>query len=264
MSGSAAAAPPPGDEAGVKVEIQLRWLLVLASCVVLFFLRGHRVALSIYVAVVTLGIALFVFWLPKRVAAAEQRFTREMLRSLSKGDHAALDRAARRQWLIRRFGRPHLIPEGRALAAGAAGNHEAERAFYLEAVRSAPPEERVRLEVNLAAAELATKHYDEAEGRYRAALRRRPDFTVAMAGLGRVLVAKNEELGEAVSLLRRALELSDARERPMLQLALAEALVRSGQPGWEPLLAEARAGGVPSEEADRVEALASSQSAMRG
>ncbi len=248
----------------MKVEIQLRWVLILASCVVLFLLRGNRLAISIYVTVVTLGIALYVFWLPRRVAAAEQKFTRELLRFLSKGDHQALDRAARKAWLIRRFGRAHLIPEGRALAAGAAGDHEAERAFYLEAVRNAPPEERVRLEVNLAAAELATKHYDEAEGRYRAALRRRPDFTVAMAGLGRVLVAKNEELGEAVTLLRRALELSDARERSLLQLTLAEALVRSGQSGWEPLLSEARDGGVSPDEADRVAALASSQSAMRG
>jgi tetratricopeptide (TPR) repeat protein len=249
----------------VKVEIQYRWLLVLASCVVLFLLRDHRLALTIYVAAVTVGIALFLFWLPRRVVVAESRFLREMLRLLAKGDHAALDRVARRQWLIRRFGRPHLIPECRALAAGAAGDHETERRLYLEAVRAAPPEERVRLEVNLAGAELATRHLDEAEGRYRAALHRRPDFTVAMAGLGRVLVAKGEELDEAATLLKRALELSDPRERPLLQLALAEALLRSGQPGWESLLSEARASGsLPAAELERVETLASSQSATRG
>lgn len=249
----------------MKVEFKLRWLLLLASCVILFLLRGNRLLLTLYVMTVVIGLVLFMVWLPRLVNAAEQRFTRDMLRYLAKGDTAGLEQAASRQWLIRKFGRQHLVPECLALAAGAAGDHEKERRLYLEAVQSAPPEERVRLEVNLAAAELTTGHLDEAEGRYRAALRRRPDFTVAMAGLGRTLVAKGEELGEAVALLNRALELSDPRERPTLQLALAEALLRSDQPGWPALLSAAReAGTADAASLSRVEALASSHAATRG
>lgn len=249
----------------MKVEIHRRWVLLFASCVVLLILREHRLLLTLYVAVVVAGLLLYAFWLPRRVAAAETRFHREALRLLASGDHDGLRALAGRQWLLRRFGRPHVIPHGLALAAGAAGDREAERRHYLEALRSAPGDERTRIELNLAGAELATGHLDAAEGRYRAVLRRRPDLSVAVAGLGRVLLAKGESLDEAADLLRRAVEASDARERPALQLALAEALVRSGQTGWETLLEAARASGaVSADEVSRVEVLASSQSATRG
>ncbi|MGK0360535.1 MAG: putative membrane protein, partial [Bradymonadia bacterium] len=94
-----------------KVEFQLRWVLLLASAAVLYTLRNHRLLLAIYVAVVIIGAVLYAVWLPKRALSAEKKFSREAMRLLSKDDFGSLDGLARKQWLIRRFGRRFIIPD---------------------------------------------------------------------------------------------------------------------------------------------------------
>ncbi|MCB9547089.1 MAG: hypothetical protein H6706_14750 [Myxococcales bacterium] len=248
----------------MKVEVQYRWLLLLGSAGVLYTLRNHRIALAIYVAAVVIGVALYAFWLPRRVAIAERRFSRDALKHLTLNDFSGLDALARRQWLIRRFGRRHLVPDTLAVAAAASGNHGAARSLFLEALQTAPADERLRIELNLASSEQKLGELSAAEGRLRSILARRPGLGAAQASLGRVLVTRGEELGEAAALLEAAAESCDPRELPAVHLARAEALARSGQPGADAALASARAAGAPEAELERVGRLASSQSATRG
>lgn len=248
----------------MKVEIQLRWLALLASVAILFVLRHHKVLLAVYVGLVLAALVLYVVWLPRRLAVAEKRFNREALRLLAADDFPALSALADRQWLLRRFGRRHVVPDTLALAASASGNHEAARALYLQALEHAPPDDRPRIELNLARAEIETGRLDAAEGRLRGVLGLRPRMGPALASLARVLLRKGEELEEAVDLLKQALDTCDPRELPTLRVSLAEARLRLGQAGWTDELTAAQASGAPAEEVARVEALARSQSATSG
>jgi tetratricopeptide (TPR) repeat protein len=255
----------PTSAAAPRVEVNYRWLLLLASIVPVLLLRGHRTGLLIYSGVVSVALLALLLWLPRRVADAERRFTRDALRLLSARDPAALEALAARQWLLRTFGRKHVIPETLGLAAAAAGDHELARARYAEALAVAAADERLRIEVNLAGEEFATARFTEAEGRYRAVLRRRPDLSIALANLGRLLVRRaddgaesRETLVEAAEVLERALPLADAREQVALRLLLAEALVRTRAPRsrWEGVLARAVSDGAEPAAIQRVEALA--------
>jgi tetratricopeptide (TPR) repeat protein len=253
-----AAAPP-------RVEVNYRWLLLLASVVPVLVLRGHRTGLLIYSGVLSFALLTLVVWLPRRVADAERRFTRDALRRLSMGDHTGLEALAARQWLLRTFGRKHVIPETLGLSAAAAGDHELARQRYAVALSVAPTDERLRIEVNLAGEELATERWTEAEGRYRMVLRRRPDLSIALANLGRILVRRADEgaearetLNEAVDVLERALPLADSREQTALRLLLAEALirVRAPQARWQTVLERAVSEGADAAAVSRLEGLA--------
>lgn len=235
-----------------RVEVNVRWMLVLLSVVPFLVLRSHRAALVGYCIALSVLLVALLIWLPRRLADAERRFTREALRRLAMRDFAGVETLAAQQRLLSTFGRRHLIPETLGLAASASGQHEVARQRYAEALAVAAPDERLRLEVNLAGEELATGRLGEAEGRYRTVLRRRPDLPLALANLGRILVRREaapgedaESFVEAVDLLRRALPLSDARDVPGLRLALVEALQRSRAPRaeWLDELERARAVG---------------------
>lgn len=247
----------------MKVEFQLRWVLLLASAGVLYTLRNHIVLLAIYVGLVIAGVLLYALWLPRRVRVAEKRFSREALRFLAKDDLAGLDALAKRQWLVRRFGRAFIIPDTLAMAASATGEHALARALYLEAGRTAPAEERLRIDLNLARSELALGEYDTAEGRLRAVLARRPKLAQAQGLLGTVLVRKGESPREAARLLESAVEACDPRERLDLHLAWIEALVQSGQ-SVESARSAAKAAGASDEALADLTRRSSSQSATRG
>lgn len=246
-----------------KLEFQPRWILLLASAGVLYTLRNHRLLLAIYVGVVIVGVALYAFWLPRQVHRAEKRFSREALRLLARDDLQGLDGLARRQWLIRRFGRKYLIPDTLAMAASAAEEHSLARQFYLEAMRDAPPDERMRIELNLARSEHELGQLDTAEGRLRSVLARRPALSQAQGQLGQILVAKGESLAEAAELLTVAVEACDPRMMAALQLARAEALARTGQASASALSAAASAG-AGAGDIERVRRLSKSQSVTRG
>jgi tetratricopeptide (TPR) repeat protein len=246
-----------------KVEFQPRWILLLLSAGVLYTLRNHRLLLAIYVGLVIIGVLLYALWLPRRVQLAEKRFSREALRLLARDDLAGLDGLAKRQWLIRRFGRKYLIPDTLAMAASAADEHAMARQLYLEAMRDAPPDERMRIELNLARSEHVLGQLDTAEGRLRSLLARRPALSQAQGQLGQILVAKGESLSEAAELLNVAVEACDPRMMAALQLARAEALARTGQASDSALSAAASAGADEAEVA-RVKRLSRSQSATRG
>lgn len=248
----------------MKVEFQLRWLWLLASAGVLYALRHHRILLALYVALVIIGVALFVFWLPRQVVHAERKFSRDALKHLTLNDFRGLDALAKRQWLLRRMGRKHVIADTLAVAAAATGEHATARILFTEALQTAPPNERLRIELNLAAAEEKLGELASAEGRLRSILARRPGIGQAQALLGRILLKKGEELAEAATLLGLAAETCDPRELANVHLGRAEALARSGQPGVEGALAAARAAGASPEAIEQAERRAKSQSAIRG
>ncbi len=212
-----------------QVRFQLRWLLLLISVVVLVLLRDDRLALALYVGAVVLSVAAWVLMVPRRVAEAERRFHREALRCLANDDYPGLATLADRQWLLKRFGRKHVLPDTLGLAAAASGDHAVARRLYLEALGHAPPDERARIELNLAGEEMALGLLDAAEGRYRSVLARRPDQSIALANLGRILLQKGEELTEAAGLLRRAAPLADPREADELRALADEAEARAGR-----------------------------------
>jgi len=240
----------------VKVEVQYRWLLLLASAALLYVLRHNRLLLAIYVAVVVVGVALFVLWLPRHLHTVERRFSRDALKLLTVNDFSGLDALAKRQWLLRRFGRRHVVPDTLGVAAAAIGEHKSARTLFTEALQSAPPEERLRIELNLAAAEEKLGELASAEGRLRAILARRPKLGQAQALLGRILVAKGEELGEAAELLAQAAETCDPRELGVVHLARADALIRAGKPGAAGALAAARAAGADPKAIEKLETAA--------
>lgn len=244
----------PAGEGGL--EINLKWLWLPASLAILFVLRHRVVWLSLYVVAVIGFIALWFVVLPRRALAAERIFHRDALRCLATEDLDGLDRLIAGQWLIRRFGRPHVLPDTRGLAAGARGDHEAAWRLYTEALAHAPPEERPRIELNLAAEEFATGRYESAEGRYRAALARRPDLNPARINLARLLVVQGQSLREAARLAREALDGCDRREKAEVTCLRAEALARLGDRGWREALEDAREAGADEPELERIAALA--------
>ncbi len=238
-----------------RVQFQLRWFLLTCSLVVLVFLRNERNLLTAYVCVVV-GVLLGYAWLVPRITAqAERRFSRDALQLLAQGRPEEVQALAGRQRAVRWFGRKHLVPDVLGMAASAAGDHEGARKAFLEALRHAPPEERMRIEMNLAAEEMATGRDESAEGRYRALLVRRPALAPALANLGRVLLRGGGAPGEAASLLRRAMDVCDPRDMPNLHADLAEALARAGNPDWRAALAAAREAGVETSRLAQIEAL---------
>lgn len=252
------------SSAAPRVEVNFRWLLVLLSIVPFLLLRGHRAALLGYCIGLSVLLVVLLLWLPRRVADAERRFSRDALRLLSMRDFAGVEALAKAQRLLTAFGRRHILPETLGLAAAAAGRHEEACAHYTAALAAAPPDERLRIEVNLAGEELTTGRLPEAEGRYRTVLRRRPDLGLALANLGRLLVLRardpdghnpSQDAAEAVELLRRALPLADSREQSGLHLALVEALQRSRarRDEWMEALSRAREAGADAEAADLLE-----------
>ena len=244
----------------MKVQLHPKWLFVLGSTLLVVMLREHRLLMTVYVGLFLLGTLLYVFWLPFRVAAAERRFGRESLKLLATQDFEGLDQLVRTQWLIRKLGRRHLLPNALALAASAAGRHDAARALFLRALRDAPPEERTQIELNLGTEELALAHWVAAEGRFRAVLRRRPDLGLAQSGLAKALLERGEQLDEAAELLGDALTMADPAEAAILQICLAEALLRSGEPSWADALEEARHAGADARDIARIEEMHAAQS----
>lgn len=231
----------------MKVTFHARWFFLACSLLVLFALRNNKLVLSIYVGVVVVGLLTYAWVVPRMVARAERAFARDALQLLSQGRAGEVTALAANQPLLKRFGRKHLVPDMLGMAASADGDHVNARRAFLEALRHAPPEERLRIETNLAAEELATGRTESAEGRYRALLDRRPDLAPALANLGRLLLDGGDGYMEAASYLRRALEVCDPREHPRLRADLAEALLRGGHPDWEDELDAARDAGADPE-----------------
>ncbi len=238
------------------LELNLKWLWLPASLAVLFVLRSHLLWLSLYVALVIAFVVLWFIVLPKRALDAERTFHRDALRHLAGEDLDGLDRLIEGQWLIRRFGRPHVLPDTMALAAAARGEHEKAYGLYMRALNGAPPEDRPRIELNLAAEELATGRLEAAEGRYRAALARRPELTPARINLARLLVLQGESLREAARLAGEAAEDCDSREKADVLTLRAEALARLGDRGWQDVAEAAREAGADASEIDRIRGLA--------
>lgn len=247
--------PEPARE-GPRVEVAWRWLWLPGSLLVLILLRHHLLWLSLYVAAVMAALVLWVIVLPRRARDAERTFHREAIRLLAAERAGELDRLAADQWLVRRFGRPHVIPDVRALAAAALGDHEKARGLYVEALRLAPAEERGRIELNLAGEELLTGRLDAAEGRLRTALARRPELTAARINLARVLMGKGEGFDEAARLLGEAARDCDRRELGEVEALRAEALARAGRSAWREAVAAARAAGAEGIDEARLAALA--------
>lgn len=233
----------PESPAGPRVEVAWRWIWLPASLIVLVLLRHQTLWLSIYVASVMAALALWYLVLPRRARDAERTFHREAIRHLAAERADQLEALAADQWLLRRFGRPHVIPDTLALAATALGDHEKARGLYTEALKTAPPDERGRIELNLAAAELATGRLDAAEGRLRTALARRPDLNPARLHLARLLLRKGEGFDEAAALLAEVARDCDRRELGEVHRARAEALARAGRVGWRDAVAAAQAAG---------------------
>ncbi len=170
-----------------QVRFQLRWLLLLISVVVLVLLRDDRLALALYVGAVVLSVAAWVLMVPRRVAEAERRFHREALRCLANDDYPGLATLADRQWLLKRFGRKHVLPDTLGLAAAASGDHAVARRLYLEALGHAPPDERARIELKkgeelTAAAGLLRRAAPLADPREADELRALADEAEARAG----------------------------------------------------------------------------------
>ncbi len=244
----------------MKITFHARWFILMCSLVVLIVLRNDKMWLTIYVAVVVGGLLGYAWIMPRMVARAERRFTRDALQLLSQGRASEVIRLAASQRLLRRFGRKHLVPDMLGMSASADGDHENARRAFLEALRHAPPEERMRIEVNLATEEFATGRTEAAEGRFRALLDRRPDLAPALANLGRLLRRFSEAYMESASYLRRAIEVCDPRELPGLKADLAEALLRGGHPDWDEALDAARASGVDEERLEAITRLQKSPS----
>lgn len=241
---------------GGGLELNLKWLWLPASLAVLFLLRTHLVWLSLYVVAVLAFVVLWFIVLPKRAHDAERTFHRDALRHLASEDLDGLDRHIEQQWLIRRFGRPHVLPDTMALAASARGEHEKAYGLYMRALAAAPAEDRVRIELNLAAEERATGRLESAEGRYRATLARRPELTPARINLARLLVEQGESLREAARLAAEAAEDCDRREKPEVLLLRAEALARLGDARWQDAAEAAREAGAAASEIERIAELA--------
>lgn len=247
----------PAERGGL--ELNLKWLWLPASLAVLFVLRSNLPLLLAYVVAVIGFIAVWFVVLPKKALDAERVFHRDALRHLASDDLDGLDRLIERQGLIRRFGRPHVLPDTRALAASARGDHEAAYGLYVQALGSAPPEDRPRIELNLAAEEMATGRHEAAEGRYRTALARRPDLTPARINLARLLLEQGESLREAARLAGEAATDCDRRERGDVLAMRAEALARLGDAGWRDAAEAAREAGVAPAELERIAGLASAR-----
>jgi tetratricopeptide (TPR) repeat protein len=240
----------------MKVEIHGQRIFWLASLVVLFMLRDSILAMSLYMAVIFTGVAAYLFWLPRKIMDARARFKREAFAALARNDRGALMALVEKQWLLNRVGPDYVIPEVQGIAAASIGQHEAARAFFAEALRVAPQEERTRVQVNLAGEELALGHLDAAEGRYRAILRHRPDLPMAVVNLARVLRRKREALSEASALYERALTMCERSQLPELKLELAETLALAGDATWESALQDAAGAGADADEVARVQSLA--------
>lgn len=213
---------PTGAAPRPRLEFRPAPLLITVSVVTLVLLRNHRTALLIYAGVVTLSLALAVAFGPRLLDRAERRFNRDALRLLAAADRAGLERLARRQRLLNRLGRRHLVTEMRALAALRLGDPAGAVALYQSAFAEAPARARPRVELNLAEAELAAGMVAAAEGRLRALIERQPDHGRARAALGLSLAQRGEAPEEAIRHLEVALAQADPRAVTALQAALDE------------------------------------------
>ena len=225
MSVSAVAAINPTERLGANmtVEIRYRWLLLLISLVVLVMLRDYPWIMAGYVAFVVLLALTYTVLVPRRLVQRETIFRREALRLLAQQDAEAVRRLTARQWLLKNFGRADLVHEILALAATAAGEHGTACTEYRKAMGFAPPEERARLQLNLAAEELKAGQLDNAEARYRAALTKPRHAHLARTGLARTLLARGDASEEAVDLFRHLVANCNPAERESMETSLAEA-----------------------------------------
>jgi len=207
----------------MTVEIRYRWLLLLISLVVLVMIRDYPWIMAGYVAVVLAVALTYTILVPRRLIQNEAIFRREALRLLAQNDVEAMRRLTAQQWLLRNFGRADLVHEILALAATASGEHELACAEYRKAMGFAPPDDRARLQLNLAAQELKAGQFDNAEARYRAALNKPRHAHLARTGLARTLLARGDASREAVDLLRHLVENCTPSERESMKASLAEA-----------------------------------------
>ncbi len=246
-----------------SVEVRYGWLLLTASVIAVVLLRHNKWALIGYTGAVVVGVVAFLIAGPRLAARAEQRFTRDALTRLHAGDEAGIIALVQQQWWLKHFGRQHLLADTLGLAALGAGRAEAACTHLAEAVRLAPPDAQPRLTVHLAQAERAAGRPAEAEGRLRALIGRHTRVPGAQAELGQLLLAHGDP-AEAAALLRAALAQGGQRQNAPLQLALARALLASGQPGVEAALAAASAAGAEPGEVSKLAARAKSHATTVG
>ena len=207
----------------MTIEIRYRWLLLLISLVVLVMLRDYPWIMAGYVAfILSLALAYTVL-VPRRLVSRETLFRREALRLLAQGDTSAVRELTAKQWLLRNFGRADLVHEILALAATASEEHELACIEYRRAMGFAPPKDRARLQLNLAAEELKSGQLANAEARYHAAMNKPQHAQLARTGLARTLLARGAANEEAVDLFRHLVAHCGPGERAALEANLAEA-----------------------------------------
>ena len=167
----------------MTVEIRFRWLLVLISLATVFFLRDSRVLLTGYVVIITIGLLVWAFILPRWTVARERRLHAEILRLLGHNEgHAALA-LLESQWLLRRLGRHAVLMEAYGLAHTSLNDHDAAYDALVTALKSATPSHRPRIEMNIAQAEIALGNREAAIERYQRLIRTYPDLQIARSAL---------------------------------------------------------------------------------
>ena len=176
----------------MKVEVDIRWLLVLVSGIIMFLLRHQTIALITYVSLVTAGLVLWAALWPKLTQRAYERLHLGSLKCQSDADVSAFERELSKyrwlQWTRYAYG----LDDVRASIAHRKGEHRVAIRLWTSALRSAPNNAVIRLHLNVAKAHVSAGEHHAAEARYRHILAISPGSALALRELEGLLESRSE------------------------------------------------------------------------
>ncbi len=170
----------------MKVQVNYHWLALMVSLVILFLIREHLVALSIYVAVFITFFTTWLLVLPKLADKAETALQSELLLCLTEQRPEEIHQLLKEQRVLTIAGRVYVLTEARGLAYSSQGQHRRAAASFRETLKLIPEEGRVRVQLNLAHTLIELNELDVAEATYRSVLSSHPDNMMAEEGLASI------------------------------------------------------------------------------
>lgn len=222
-----------GTERGFfSLQLHPRNLFLPTTLLAVFLLKWQLDMPWWGLAMILSVLPVYYFLLPRLVQAKERAFERDVLRLLQQGKKSDLLHLYRRQTLLRLLAPSDKLQKRLGFIYSEVGDFERARACYARAARSAAQGERLAVLLGLAYTRYRSGDYEGAEVVYRELLRRGQQMPEVFGGLAHNLLLQRKDRGEALKLVKRALELApEGPHAAGLHLTLAEAYLARNKSG---------------------------------
>ena len=176
-----------------RLEVDLRWVFVFASSLVIILVRNKPIALMVMIGLFWGGIGSYWFFGRRWLARKTSDFQGQLVAFLSAHEDERAASLIEQQMALTLWGRRHVVESARGLLAMSRKALDEAHGHFTQALTAAPRAQRFSIEINLVNIEAELGHTESAVARCRSLLAQRPDSALVRSKLAQLLL---DDLGD--------------------------------------------------------------------